>query len=250
MRFVFVVLLLIGVLNAQEQKQKATIGAGPYIQTQPYKDVSPIFVPSPVIFFDNSLFYVRWTRVGVYFLGDKQEDYAWGFSLTAQPRPNGYKGSDSEFVKGMRTRESTIEGGLAFSAIYKDLFFEMMALTDLLDRHDSWLARAELGAKYELGDFTLYPSILLMYQSEKFVDYYYGVTASEVDASTGRTLYEPQGGLQLGAQTFINYSINKNYSTLLNVRVDKITNDAAKSPLVNEEYIYSGLVSLMYTFEY
>jgi MipA family protein len=248
MRFLLTALLLFNVLYAQEQK--VTIGVGPYIQTQPYKDTGPILVPSPVVFFDNSLFYVRWSRTGVYFLGDKEDEYAWGLSLTAQPRPYGYKASDSDYLRGMDTRENTIEGGLAFSGSYKDTYLEVMALTDLLDRHDSWLVKAELGDKYKLGNFTFYPSLILIYQSDKFVDYYYGIKESEVATSIYIQAYKPKGGFQPGVQTYIDYPLDESWSAFVNVRVDKITNEAANSPLVNDDYIYSGLVSLIYTFEY
>lgn len=249
MKYLLILLLTLVTLHAEESKQKVTVGLGAYYQSQPYKDTDAIIVPSPVVFFDNSLFYVRWSQVGVYFLGDKQEDYAWGFSLTAQPRTYGYKASDSKYLTGMDTRKNTIEGGLAFSAKYKKSFLEVMLLTDILDRYDSWIVKTELGDEYKLGDFTLYPSVIIIYQSKKFVDYYYGVKESEV-ATSGYSAYHPNGGFQLGAQTYVDYPINEDFSILLNLRVDKISNDAADSPLVDQDYIYSGLVSLIYTFEY
>lgn len=249
MKYLLMIALMLGALYAQESKQKVSLGLGAYYQSQPYKDTDAIIVPSPVVFFDNSLFYVRWSQVGVYFLGDKQEDYAWGFSLTAQPRTYGYKASDSTYLTGMDTRKNTIEGGLAFSAKYKKSYLEMMLLTDILDRYDSWIVKTELGYEYTLGDFTFYPSLILIYQSQKFVDYYYGVKESEV-VSSGYSAYHPNAGFLLGAQTYVNYPISEDFSALLNLRVDKISNDAADSPLVNQDYIYSGLVSLIYTFEY
>ncbi|MDA3909426.1 MAG: MipA/OmpV family protein, partial [Sulfurimonas sp.] len=82
MKYILIFLLIFSALEAEDKKQKVTIGAGPYIQTQPYKNVDDIVLSSPVIFFDNGVAYVRWTRAGLYFLGDKQKDYSWGFSLT------------------------------------------------------------------------------------------------------------------------------------------------------------------------
>jgi outer membrane protein len=124
-----------------------------------------------------------------------------------------------------------------------------MALTDLLNRYDSWLIKTEVGDKYTLGDFNFYPSVILIYQSDKFVDYYYGVTQEEASRSL-YTYYKPSGGFQIGAQTYISYPITEDWSAFLNIRADKISNDAANSPLVDSDYIYSGLVSLIYTFEY
>lgn len=245
---IFFLLLLTINIYAQEATQKVTIGAGAYIQTQPYQGVSNIILPSPVIFFDNGLFYVRWSRAGVYFLGEKNDDYAWGFSLTAQPRTNSYKASDSESLRGMTDKKSSIEAGLAFSAQVDKSHLEVMLLTDILDRYDSWKVKTELGHDFELGKFKFYPTIIAIYQSSHFMDYYYGVTRSE--AKLWRPEYHANGALQLGAQTYIKYPITKNFATFLNMRVDKLPSAATNSSIVREDYVYSGLLSLMYTFEY
>jgi len=95
MKFLLFFLLLANLIYAQDSKQKLTIGAGPYMQTQPYKGVDDILLPSPFIYYNDDLFYVKWTRVGIYFYGSRSDDLSWGFSLTAQPRVYGYKASDS-----------------------------------------------------------------------------------------------------------------------------------------------------------
>ena len=69
-KLLLILILLSTLLHA---KDDTYIGLGPYFQTQPYKDADPVVLASPVIFFDNSLFYVRWTRVGMYFYGQKGE---------------------------------------------------------------------------------------------------------------------------------------------------------------------------------
>jgi len=249
MRLILLCILLAFTLYAEVSKQKITVGVGPYIQTQPYKDVEPIFVPSPVIFFDNSLFYIRWSRFGMYFLGNKGKDYAWGFSLTAQPRTYGYEAKDSKTLEGMQTRETTFEAGLAFSASYHDAYIETMLLTDILGRYDSWIFKTEIGNEYAVGDFSFYPSVIVIYQSEKFLDYYYGVKESEkIDGI--RPAYTPSDGVLFGAQTYISYPFTDKLSALVNIRADLIPQTAYESPIVNEKFIYSGLLSLIYKFGY
>lgn len=250
MKYIIILLLLLGSLYAKEEKQKVVLGLGPYIQTQPYKDVSALLVPSPVIFFDNGLFYIRWSRAGMYFLGKKSDTFSWGFSLTVQPRTYGYKAEDSKYLKGMDTRENTFEGGLAFSASYKDAYIETMLLTDMLSRYQSWIFKTEIGDKYTLGEFSFYPSLILVYESADFVNYYYGVKASEQDLSLNRPTFTPGAGLQLGAQMYAKYPFTKKLSALVNARIDKVPTSASNSPLLDTNYIYSGLVSLIYTFEY
>jgi len=249
MRYILVFLLFFSSFLFANEKQKVTIGAGAYIQSQPYKGADDFLLPSPVIFYDNGIVYARWSRFGVYFLGEKKEDYAWGFSLTVQPRTLGYKPSDSPYLLGMQERKSTLEGGLAFSASYqKSKYIEIMLLADMLNNYNSWVARAEIGDKYELGKFTFYPSLILLYEPSKFVDYYYGVKTTE--ATIFRPQYTAGSGLQYGAQTYIKYPFTKELSALVNLRYDRIPSSAKNSPLVDKGYIYSGLFSLIYTFEY
>ena len=245
MKIITLLLALALSLLSQEEKQKVTVGAGVYIQTQPYENVNNIILPSPVIFFDNGLFYVRWSRAGLYFLGDKKEDYAWGFSLSIQPRTFGY---DSSEIEGMETRESTWEGGLAFSAKTDKAYIEIMLLTDIFDRYESWILKTELGYDFQIGKMGLYPSLIVVYQSSDFMNYYYGVKQNEVTIS--RNEYTPNDGLQLGLQTYIKYPITDKLSTLINLRADRLPQNAIDSPIVTENYYYSGLLSLIYTFEY
>ena len=249
MRYLLILLLFFGFLNADEDKQSVTIGFGPYIQSQPYQDTADIIVPSPVIFYDNGIVYIRWSRAGIYFLGNKTDDYAWGFSLTAQPRPNGYAPTDSASLTGLDEKYSSLEAGLAFSATIGDAYMETMLLTDVLDRYDSWLAKTEIGYDIELGKFKFYPSVIFIYQSSKFINYYYGVTQKESTTSAYNE-YTANDGLQVGIQTYIKYPFTNELSALVNVRADKLSLQATKSPIVEDNYIYSGLVSLIYTFNY
>jgi outer membrane protein len=249
MKFFLLFLLFFAGHLFADQKQKVTLGFGPYIQSEPYKGTSSLILPSPVIFFDNGIVYARWSRFGIYFLGEKKEDYAWGFSVTAQPHTLGYKASDSSYLTGMDERKSTFEGGLAFSASYhKTKYIEVMLLADMLHTYKAWIGRVEMGDEYKLGDFTFYPSLILLYQPRKFIDYYYGVKDSE--ATTTRPAYNPGSGLEYGAQTYIKYPFTKKLSALINLRYDILANSAQNSPLTDKSYIYSGLASLIYTFSY
>ena len=247
MKYLLLTILVFLNLHAQD-KQEVTLGLGAYIQSQPYKGVDDIILPSPVVFFDNGLFYMRWSRAGVYFLGDQSDDFSWGFSLTAQPRVYGYEASDSPFLAGMDKRKNTLEGGLAFSAKKNDLYIELMALTDVLDRYESWLVKTEIGDKYTAGNFSFYPSVIVSYQSDNFMNYYYGVQTHE--ATVSRAQYTADAGFQIGAQTYIKYPITKDLAVLLNLRADILPSSVKDSPIVEDNYIYSGLASVIYTFTY
>lgn len=246
---ILILFTLVFTLYAQDTKQKLTIGAGPYFQTQPYKDVDTLILPSPVIFYDDGLFYVRWSRAGIYFLGEQTEDYSWGFSLTGQPRTYGYKASDSLYLTGLKEKKNSIEAGIAFSAKVDAASLEVMFLTDILDRYDSWIVKTELGYDFEIGKLQFYPSIIAIYQSSDFINYYYGISKEE-SITSAYSEYQANSALQLGAQTYMKYPITDTVSALINLRADFLSSQAKNSPIVEDNYIYSGLVSLIYTFKY
>ncbi|NPA66420.1 MAG: MipA/OmpV family protein [Epsilonproteobacteria bacterium] len=240
----FALLLTISSLFATD----LTIGAGPYVQTQPYKGADPIIVPSPVIFYDNGVIYARWTRFGVYFLGKKQKEYSWGFSLTVQPRPNGYSPDDSSYLEGLDEKKSSFEGGLAFTLYGGGKYIEIMVMNDLLNRYNSYIAKVETGFKYQLGNFTFYPNIVVVYESKQFTQYYYGISSSE-STRTSYDIYQPSGGVRVAAQTYINYPFYDSWELFMNLRADKLSSKAKDSPIVEDSYSYSGIIALMYRFK-
>ena len=231
-----------------------TLGAGAYLQTQPYKGASAIAVPSPVIFYDNGIFYARWTRVGLYFYGhkaDKQlgERYSWGFSLTAQPRPNGYRSKDAKALAMLDDKQNSIEGGISFGLSSKQHYLEAMFLTDLLGRYKAYRAKLELGLEHSFGELTLYPSIVAIYESDEFVNYYYGISNKEASKSSYDP-YLPGGGARLASQSYLSYPLTARLYAFCYFRVDALTKGAASSPIVDSGYFYSTLFSLIYTFKH
>ena len=247
-----VVLLFLLALHSSAQ-ESITVGAGMYTQTQPYKNVDAIITPTPVVFYDNSLFYVRWTRIGMYFMGQSSDTFSWGASLTAQPRPLGYKEKSESSVEGMDQRQGSFEGGVALSCKYtfknkNNIFAEILNLHDMMQRNNGYIVRAEVGSKILYDKWSFYPSLLAIYHSENFNNYYYGVKESETN--NFRQAFNVSSGTDYAAQTYINYEITSKYSLLFYTRLDKLSSQITASPIVTDEHFYSSMLSLIYTFKY
>jgi len=241
-KFFIFFFLIISSLIAKEETT-LTIGGGPYIKTQPYKESKDLFLPSPVIFYENSIAYIRWSRVGVYFAGQKKKNLSWGLSLTAMPRTYGY-----DDIAGMKERKNSWEGGISFALKKKDTYFELLYLDDILNGGERYVVQAEIGSKFKVAKMSLYPAVFTIYQSENFLNYYYGVEQNEV-VTSGFSEFHPNGGVLYGAQTYISYPLTKKLSLFSNIRIDKIPSSVESSPLVKEDFIYSGILSLLYTFK-
>ncbi len=242
----FSALVQAGESSDQEAEEKTTvyIGAGPYIQSQPYEGADPLVLASPVGIFDNRLFYVRWARLGMYFYGGDN----WGMSITAQPRPFGYRTADSPALAGMADRNTSWEAGLAISGKNKAGFAELVGFQDILGNSNGYMTRLELGKLIPAGRWFFQPSLYLLYYSDRFNNYYYGVRDNEATAS--RPAYRAGGGLNLAAQTYIMYDFSKHWHFLGNVRIDYLSSQIRNSPIVGDDFMISGLLSVLYSFDY
>ena len=244
------ILLLFAVvlqLFAQDGSTPLLIGAGPYIQTQPYKGADAKIVPSPVVFFDNQRFYVRWTRVGVYLAGSATDDFSWGISLTAEPQPLGYQSSDAPILHSLSSKDTSIQAGLGLDMEYKKYFLSAVAMQDILNRSNSYIMRAEVGKHIEFGKFDFYPSVLATYHSGAFNNYYYGVTQNE--ATSTLLPYNAGSSVDLGTEAYLKYNFTNKWSTLINARVDYLGASEQNSPLVSQSTMISGLISLLYKLD-
>jgi len=239
-------------------KDDIYLGLGPYFQTQPYKGADPVVLASPVLFFDNSLFYIRWTRVGMYFYGARHDDYSWGLSITAQPQVLGYyetpamtqlnHRSSTPVLQGMPEHESGWEGGLAAAYERNDYFAEFLILQTISPTTDGTKLRLELGRSYKAGHWLFVPSFLAIWLSQPFADYYFGVPQDEADASLNRPAYRADAALNLAVQTYVKYDLSEHWHLLANLRADRFADTIYDSPLTGDRYMYSGMLSVLYSF--
>jgi len=238
--FFLIFLIFTSLLKAENY---LSIGAGPYIQSQPYKDTDAFILPTPVIFLEYEIFYVRWSQMGVYFYGGED----WGLSLMLQPRPYGYKADDSQYLEGMSDRKSSWEGGLSLAGKNDLGFAEIIYAHDLLNSSNRSLIRAEIGTKIKYKQWTFVPSLMLFWFSKGFNDYYYGVNENE--STQTREEYHPNAGINGAFQSYLNYQLSSEWGILTNIRADYLNSTISNSPIVSDKHILSGMISLLYTFE-
>ena len=223
--------------------QRTYVGVGPYIQSQPYRDADPVVVPTPVVFFDNRLFYVRWTRVGMYVYGGDN----WGVSLTAQPRPYGYEADDADILQGMEERKNSWEAGFAIGGKNELGFAELTWFNDILGHSNGSLARLELGKVISSGRWTLVPSLYLIGFSGRFNDYYYGVEPDE--ATAVRPAYSAKAGINLALQSFLMVDLSESWHLQANLRLDYLDDTISDSPIVEDDWMVSGMLAIAYSFQ-
>jgi len=217
-------------------------GPGVVVSDKPYKGMGAETNVFPFIMYQGQNFYIRGPNFG-YTIYDKDK-------LTADAliswRFDGYDEDDSSDLKGMDDRDMTVELGASIS--YKDGFgiTQFSFLNDILGKHDGQVLRLSYGKLFRIQNITLTPSVGLTWQSENFVDYYYGVRSKESRPS--RPAYQPAASLNPFMSFQLTYKINERWNVFSNLECQWLDNEISGSPIVDQRYKTSSILGLIYEF--
>ena len=148
----------------------------------------------------------------------------------------------------MPAHDSGWEAGLAASYERGDLFAEFLILQDVTNRSNGTKLRLEVGHAYRHGKWYFVPSFLAIWLSQPFTDYYYGVPQAYADAAISRPAYRPDAAFNLAVQTYVKYDLCEHWHLLANLRADRFADTIDDSPLTGDRYMFSGMLSVLYSF--
>jgi outer membrane protein len=169
------------------------------------------------------------------------------FGLVGEFDLSGYKAKDAPILTGMSERKGGLWAGA--KAEWEN---------ELVDVTSEWTADASSHSKghkfslglqkqWHLGQATLVMPYITAHRLDKqYVDYYYGVRASEV--TTGRAAYVGQGGVnvEVGMRTL--YRFDEHHSVLLDVSATRLAKQIKASPLVDRSNTSKVILGYVYGF--
>ena len=146
-------------------------------------------------------------------------------------------------IASMREVDSAIETGAFISYIMRDnltrgdnLEFSLSMTQDVAGGHEGFLG--EIGASYLAPlsrQFRLGANIGLNYQSDDYMQEYFGVDADNA-ARSGLAQYEAEGGFNSASLGGIAlYSVNKNWGVVGIAQYSHWFSEAADSPIIDQE---------------
>lgn len=220
------------------------LGLGVNSKTKPYAGVGTDTSVLPLVSFEN-----RYVRLFGNLFDVKLPSYgAFDFSLRTQVSiGDGYKGSDSTALNGMADRKGAIFVGAASTWH-----------NDIADISAAWLHDAsghskgsglKLGAQHSFrlpGRFEVTPHLEYARFDAKYVDYYYGVRASE--ATTTRREYLGKGTAEVQAGVRLGYMLTRHQRFLLDVSEVRLGTGITDSPIVNRKSAPELKIGYLYAF--
>jgi outer membrane protein len=225
------------------------LGLGGITQQQPYRGMKRDYFPIPLLVFEN-----RWVKLmGPIFdlkLGDLElgENQEISFAVTAQPIGfDGYSSNDAPILNGMSKRKggSFLGPSIQWSNPYVDVSAKW--LYDVSGSSKGQKLSIGLARSYFAGPRLMFtPSVSAIWMNSKYVDYYYGVRASEVRADRPAYFADSTLNVELAVRT--NYMIDKHQSVFLSLGYMMLGSQIKNSPLTDRSGESKVFLGYLYRF--
>ncbi|EGO62973.1 putative outer membrane protein precursor [Acetonema longum DSM 6540] len=218
------------------------LGAGVALAQKPYRDMDRDVIALPLISYEN-----KWISASVATLDLKlfsNEAVSW--RLRVHYAGDGYEADDSPFLAGMNERKGSVWIGGAVNWKTPAANFSAELLGDASGHSNGSRARLQVNRRFPSGSFGVTPRLAVEWVDRKFVDYYYGVEASEMHM--GRGFYEGTATANAEAGLRVDYSPTHRYTVFLDLRATRFGSAIKDSPLVGSASRTAVSVGYLYRF--
>lgn len=220
-----------------------SLGLGAASTQKAYRDIDRDNTPIPLLNYEN-----KWVSLSVPKLDVKlYSGQSLSFRLRARyAGSEGYESSDSPYLAGMDQRKGSFWAGGA--AIWNNDIANISAelLGDASGNSKGSRFKLQADRRFGVGSFGFTPRLGFEWYDRKFVDYYYGVKASE--ARVGRSAYQgdSSNGVQAGLR--IDYSPASQHTVFLDFSVTQFGGAIKDSPLVEKSSQSTMSIGYLYKF--
>lgn len=214
-------------------------------------DYQAVFLPTITMDYQDLLFlsihnqpYSGDDEAGMYLVND--DNLKAGFSVTYL---QGRDENDNGHLTGLGDIDWTFNGGGFVTYEYKDFYGTVKLHHDLLNEHEGFLGKFELGYNYLFNrQLKGILSVSADYGSEDFMDTYFGINAAQAGAS-GLAQYDADGGLYRSALTgTVIYKVTPGLFVQGTAEYGHLMDEAADSPVVrsNNQFFVGTTIGYMF----
>lgn len=154
------------------------------------------------------------------------------FDVLAKSRIRGFEEDHDKLFEGMEDRDPALELGGRVSMNHALGRVSLELLADPDTAHEGELAILELDRTYQMGGWSIKPTVGVTWQSEEVTDYYYGVRDSEVTAS--RAAFKGESAIIPHVDVDFVTNLGKNWKAGLNLDYQYLPDEITDSPLVDD----------------
>lgn len=159
---------------------------------------------------------------------------------------DGYEAKDSPALTSMAERKGSIWAGAA--VIWKTDLANISGevLADAMGKSKGMRAKMLIDRRFAAAQFGFTPRLAAEWVDDKYVDYYYGVRPSEVQA--GRSLYEGKSTTNLQVGLRMDYTPAPHHTVFMDVGTTRFGSAVKDSPLVGSARQTAFALGYVYRF--
>lgn len=143
-------------------------------------------------------------------------------------------------------RDYALEAGLELLSDGDWGFVQAAAHRDISDRHDGYELYLNYGRTFRRQRWFFEPSIGASYKSRSLNDYYWGVRPEEANIALPE--YQAGAGWNTQARIATTYQITRQWSFVVAAQYERLSSEAAASPLVADRSVKSGFAGFNLRF--
>ncbi|SON53252.1 Outer membrane protein OmpV [Vibrio tapetis subsp. tapetis] len=167
-------------------------------------------------------------------------------STFVAPGGLGYSADDASSLKGMDKRKMSLDLGLNLDVVLGDGTISTSIRRDVTGASKGLQSSLAYYHPFAMGSVDLVPFVGLSYADSKYVDYYYGVKASEKTAS--RAAYSGKGGAAYHLGYKLVFPINENINISQTTKYTRLGSNISDSPIVKSSNQWVTSLSVSYHF--
>ena len=211
----------------------------------PYRHYDRNIWPIPVVGYEGQSFYFRGLSAGYYLLHDQSDTLTVDVELAS----NYYRPSDSSDprMKLLSNRKLSIMGGFSYQHHADWGVLSAHVATDVSGNSEGQYAEASYGYPIKSGKLTVTPSVGGRWSSDKFDNYYYGVSQREADRS-GLAAYRAGSSVTPFLNIGAGYALTPSWNVFAQMRYTRLDDAIKNSPMVDKSATTSYWVGIIYRF--
>ena len=226
-------------------KTEFSVGMAVRVSNAPYKSYSTQWEPVPIISLEHERFYIRDYTAGVKLLNLKYFE----LSVFGEYDDTDFDASDSSErrMKRLKDRDSSGMLGTEARLITPLGMLHASAARDVLGTSDGWKGAIGYKTVLDYGPMTFIPALGTYWASDRYNDYYYGVS-KHPSRKSGVGRYEAKGGFSPYAGLTVDYSFNDTWDVFCSGEMIFLSDEIQDSTMVDSTRTQSVTAGFMYNF--
>jgi outer membrane protein len=225
-------------------KRPLSLGLGILYKDKPYRsyDSSEKSQPVPIVLYEGEHFFARGGSIGWDFVGADALEVA----VVGQYLGDGYDESDSKALRGNGDKDPSF--GVGGQVVWKpeNLGFRFSAVQDVTDNSDGAQVLGEIFYWHKAGPWVITPAASIVWQSDDYNDYYYGVRSRAVNAAP----YKADSDVNYRFGILAAYQQPHSHWLFMGgLRYEIFGDEITDSTIVSEDEQLSALIGVAYTFK-